>query len=136
LTDDVHIPPTAYLGNTTPHWNVPLLRVPDDGAVAVHDCDWVTKLAGGTNVWMLNEQVAVLTPEGESATPIVQVTVLGPPPVLIEVGANPKLVSDGAVMSSGFAVTPSVAEGMIGEKGKLPARSDAKTLGAHVPASA
>ena len=136
VTEDDHIPPTEYRGKTTPHWNVPLLRVPDAGAVAVHDWDCVTRLAGGTNVVMLKPQVAASTPDGESATPIVHVTVRGAALVSIGFGANPKLVSDGAVMSSGDAVTARVWEGMNGDDGKFPAWSIAMTCAVHVPASA
>ncbi|HJQ99902.1 MAG TPA: hypothetical protein VJ826_16420 [Candidatus Polarisedimenticolaceae bacterium] len=48
---------------------------------------------------MLNVQVAVLTPAGESATPIVQTTGFALPPTLIEAGANAKLKSDGTTVS-------------------------------------
>lgn len=102
----------------------------------MHDCDWVTKLVGGTKVLMLKLQVAVFTPAGESATPIVQVTERGADPVLIDVGLNPKLVSDGAVMSSGDEVTVRLEAGMYGAAGKLPAWSMASTCGIQVPASA
>lgn len=117
------------------HWKVPLLRVPEAAVVDVHDWDCVTK-SGKTNPWKLKVQLAELTPAGESATPIVQATVFEPPPVLTEVGANTKLVSDGGVRSSGLEVTASVVAGRNGPPGKFPTRSVAKTLGVHVPASA
>jgi hypothetical protein len=105
---------------TTVHWNVPLLRVPVAGALAVQDCLWLTKSKGGTNVKMLNAHVAVLTPAGESATPIVQATGLGPPPTLIDFGLKSKLDSEGTTMSSGTDVTASVAAGVNGAAGPLP----------------
>jgi uncharacterized protein YbjT (DUF2867 family) len=104
--------------------------------VAVQDWDCVTKLVGGMNVVMLNVHVAEAVPAGESATPMLQVTALGPPPVLIDFGLKSKLVSEGAVMSSGLAATVSVEAGVNGEEGAFPATSTAKTCGVHVPASA
>ena len=96
------------------HWNVPLLRVPERGEFVVHDCCWLTKSDGGTNPEMLNEQVAVSTPAGESATPIVQTTGFPPAPTLIVFGLKSVVAgtSDGATRSSGTEVTASVAAGV------------------------
>jgi len=69
---------------------------------------------------MLNEQVAALTPAGESATPIVQMTGLELPPTLIDLGLKSKLDSEGTTMSSGTDVTASVAAGANGAAGALP----------------
>ena len=116
------------------HWNVPLLRVPEKGTVAVHDCLWLMSSNSGVNPKMLNEQVAVLTPAGESATTIVQTTDLEPPPTLIVFGLKSKLDSDGTTMSSGTEVTASVAAGV--SDAMFPTWSMVVTADAQVPASA
>ena len=118
------------------HWKVPLLRVPDVGATAVHDCVCCTKSMGGTNVVMLKVHVAVLTPAVASLTTIVHWTIFELDPVLIDVGVNEKLDIEGATMSSGLDVTVSVDAGMNGELGEFPTASIAKTDGVQVPASA
>jgi hypothetical protein len=92
------------------HWNVPLLRVPVNGVVAVQDWLSFTKSNGGfgSMVLMLRVQVAVSTPAGESATPIVHTTGFAAAPTSIVFGLKSKLDSEGATMSSGDDVTASV----------------------------
>ena len=102
----------------------------------MHDWVCVTNVVGGTNAVIDSVHVADATPAGESATPIEQVTFLGPPPVLIDFGLKSNVVSDGAVMSSGLDVTASVVGEVKGEDGAFPARSTATTWVVHVPASA
>src|SRR5262245_12651193 len=96
----------------TVHWKRPLFRVPVTGAVAVHDCRWLTKSIGGTKPEMLRVHVAVSTPASASATSIVQTTGFELPPTLIDFGLKSNPESEGTTMSSGTDVTASVAAGV------------------------
>jgi hypothetical protein len=98
-TVGVHVPASAKRGIEKVHENVPLFRVPEDGAVALHP--WAWSLFGASKT-----QVAVSTPDFASVTVMLHVTFCAAAETFTDVGLGAKVVSAGGV-TSGSEVTTS-----------------------------